>query len=180
MLRWLMRRRVAAFERAYDNDVGYLREIMDADPGALLRVGRLTGLAQYRRDVPAEAYFAAKIAATSAEDCGPCTQLAIAMAERAGCRPEVLRAIAAREVARLPHDAALGLRFADSVLRRDPAAEGAREEVLRRWGKRALVSLAFAVTAGRLFPTLKYALGHGAACAQVRVAGETVALRRAA
>lgn len=116
----------------------------------------------------------------SAEDCGPCTQLAVTMAERAGCRPEVLRAIVARDAARLPDAAALGLRFADAVLRRDPGAEGARQEVLRRWGKRALVSLGYAVTAGRLFPTLKYALGHGAACARVRVAGEAVAPRRAA
>ena len=39
--------------------------------------------------------------------------------------------------------------------------------------KRALVSLAFAVTGARIFPTLKYALGHGRACTRVIVGGES-------
>ena len=41
------------------------------------------------------------------------------------------------------------------------------------FGKRGLVSLAFAMTASRLYPTLKYALGHGRACTRVTVGGET-------
>ena len=42
-----------------------------------------------------------------------------------------------------------------------------------RWGKRALVSLAFAVTGARIFPTLKYAMGHGRACTRVTVGGKS-------
>jgi hypothetical protein len=39
------------------------------------------------------------------------------------------------------------------------------------------VSLAFAITAARVYPTSKYALGHGKACQRVVVAGETIAPR---
>jgi hypothetical protein len=48
-----------------------------------------------------------------------------------------------------------------------------RKEVVRRWGKRALISLAFAITGARIFPTVKYAMGHGRACTRVTVAGES-------
>jgi hypothetical protein len=45
--------------------------------------------------------------------------------------------------------------------------------VVRRFGKRGLVSLAFAMTAARLYPTLKYAMGYGRACMRVTIGGET-------
>jgi hypothetical protein len=48
-----------------------------------------------------------------------------------------------------------------------------RAAIVDCWGQRGLVSLAFAITAGRIFPTLKYALGHGHACMRVTIAGET-------
>jgi hypothetical protein len=51
---------------------------------------------------------------------------------------------------------------------------------VKRWGPRALLSLAFAITASRVFPTIKYALGHGKACQRVTVAGEHVAVVRSA
>ena len=41
------------------------------------------------------------------------------------------------------------------------------------WGQRALISLAFAMMGARLFPTLKYALGHGHACMRLTIGGET-------
>ena len=41
-----------------------------------------------------------------------------------------------------------------------------------------IVSLAFGITTARVFPTLKYALGYGRTCTQVRVAGTTTAVTR--
>jgi hypothetical protein len=45
---------------------------------------------------------------------------------------------------------------------------------VKRWGRRAVVSLAFAITAARVYPTVKYALGHGKACTRVVVGGAPV------
>ena len=45
---------------------------------------------------------------------------------------------------------------------------------MKRWGRRALVSVAFAITAARIYPTVKYALGHGKACTRVVVGGTPV------
>ena len=174
MLRWLMRRRIAAFERAYDYDMGYARDMLDASPRALLAFAQASGLAQYRQAVSAEAWHAAKIVATLAEDCGPCTQLVVTMAERDGINPGVLRAILARNEQAMPPDAALGFHFAEALLRHDRRADDLRSEVLRRWGRGGIVSLGFAIAGSRIFPMLKYALGHGHACSRVMVAGVTM------
>jgi len=88
-----------------------LSDIYDASPRAFFRFARVSGLAEHREDVPREAWFAAKIAAAMAEDCGPCTQLVVTMAEREGVSPPTLRAILAGEQGALPPDAALGFRL---------------------------------------------------------------------
>jgi hypothetical protein len=171
MLNWWLRRRIAAFERTYGYDMGYARAMLAADRGAFLAFSRIMGLAKWRRDAPVAAYYAAKIAATAAEDCGPCTQLAVTMAEREGCAPSDLRAIVAGNTAAMSEDARLGYAFARATLAHDGEADALRAEITRRWGERAVISLAFAITVGRLFPTLKYAVGHGVACTRVCVAG---------
>lgn len=180
MRKWLMRRRLAAFERDFGYDASYMREILDADTTALMAMARTMAMTQYHKDVPAEAWHAAKIAATLHEDCGPCTQLVVTMAERDGVDPALLRALLAGDEARMTGDAALGWRHARAVLVHDVAAAPLREEILRRWGPRALVSVAFAIAAGRLFPTVKYGLGHGIACSRVTVGGDAVPVARRA
>jgi hypothetical protein len=45
--------------------------------------------------------------------------------------------------------------------------------VLTRWHERGLISLAFALTASRFYPTVKYALGHGKTCTRVSIGGQT-------
>ena len=84
--------------------------------------GKVQALSRYRKDVPPSAYCAAGIVAVMKEDCEPCTQLAIDMAESAGVAPSVLRAILARDYAAMPAEAALAARFAEASLRHAPEA----------------------------------------------------------
>lgn len=94
------------------------------------------------------------------------------MAERSGVSPGAIRAVLAADEKAMSPDVALGFRFARGVLARDiNESDHHRAEILKRWGPRGLVSLAFTISASRVFPTVKYALGHGRACTQVRVAG---------
>jgi hypothetical protein len=174
MFRWVLRKAVDKFERDWNYDASYLREMIDVSPRAAWLFSRVTTLGQFRRDVPIEAWSAAGITAVRHEDCGPCTQLAVTMAERAGVPPEVLRAVLADDPAAMPPDAALAWRFTRATLAHDPAADDYRAVIVERWGRRALVSLAFAITAARIYPTVKYALGHGKACVRVVVGGTPV------
>jgi hypothetical protein len=181
MLKWLIRRRLAAFERDYNYDTSYVRDILDADLKAALAFNKFQAMAQYGRDAPADALAAAGLVATIAEDCGPCTQLGVTMSERRGVAPAVLRAIIAGDEAKMTESARLAFRFTKATLAHDPGADELRDEIVRRWGKRALVSLAFAITGGRVYPTVKYALGHGKTCQRVTVGGTvTPVLKRAA
>lgn len=180
MLKWLMRRRLDALERDFGYDASYMRDILDADMTAFMALARTLSMTQYHKDVPGTAWHAAKITAALHEDCGPCTQLVVTMAERDGIDPAVLRAVLAGDQRDLPDDAALASRYARAVLTHDPDAAPMREEIVRRWGSRALVSIAYAIASGTLFPTLKYALGHGMACTRVTVGGGPVAVTRRA
>jgi hypothetical protein len=181
MLTWLIKRQLAAFERNYGYDASYVRDILAADRAAFMKFGKAASLGKYCKDVPRVAWFAAGITAVLAEDCGPCTQLGVTMAEREGVAPDVLRAIIAGDVHAMPDDVVLAYRFTKAVLAHDPSADELRAQIVQRWGERALVSLAFAITASRIYPTVKYALGHGQACRRITVDGKPVAaLRQAA
>lgn len=171
MLKSFIKSQIAKFERAYDYDMSYARDLLDADLRAFLAFNRVMPLAKYRRDLPVDAWFAAKLAGAMDEDCGPCTQLVVKMAEEAGVPADTLRAIVGRRPEQLPPDAQLAWRFAEAALAHSPEADPLREQVLQRWGERALVSLGFALVSARMFPTLKYALGHGKTCERIEVGG---------
>ena len=178
MLKWFLRRQIAAFERTWNYDASYLHELIDADPRAMMAFGKLQAITRYRGDLPPAARCAAGIVAVMAEDCGPCTQLGIDMAERGGVDPAVLRAIVARDFKAMPYEVALAVRFAEATLQHAAKADDLREEVVRKFGKRGLIALAFAMLAARMYPTLKYALGHGHACTRLVVGGETLPVLR--
>ena len=178
MLKWLMRRGVAAFERQWNYDASYVHDMLEVDPRAAWKFQRATSLGKYRKDVPGDALAAAGITAVRHEDCGPCTQLGVSMAERAGIHPKVLTAVLTDTPAAMPPDVALAWRFTRATLDHDPAADQYRNEIVRRWGPRAVVSLAFAIVTARMYPTVKYAMGHGKSCTQVVVGGTPVAFDR--
>jgi hypothetical protein len=176
MIRWALRKAIERFEREWEYDASYLRDILDASPRAAWLFSRVVALGQFRRDVPLDAWCAAGITAVRHEDCGPCTQIAVTMAERAGVSPAVLRAILRDDASSMPEHVALAWTFARATLAHDPDAGRYRDEIVARWGRRALVSLAFAITAARIYPTVKYALGHGKTCTRVVVGGRPVSV----
>lgn len=174
MIKWALRKAIDKFEREWSYDATYMRDIIDASPRAAWLFSRVTALGQFRRDIPVDAWCAAGITAVRAEDCGPCTQLAVQMSERAGVSPEVLRAVLSDDPDTMPPDVALVWKFTRATLAHDPVSDEYREVIVERWGRRSLVSLAFAIVAARMYPTVKYALGHGKACMRVVVGGKPV------
>lgn len=177
MLKRFIRARLAAFERAHDHDMSYARALLEADLSAFLSFAKVLALSRYRRDVPREVYWAARLTATLREDCGPCAQLCIGLASREGVDEETLSRLVRGEVKALDADTRLGVEFARAVAERSPDAGFYGQVIVERWGRRALASLALAVTAARIFPTLKVALGHGASCARLRVGDQTLVPR---
>jgi hypothetical protein len=177
LVSWLASHPIDAFERAYDNDASYLRQIAETSGAAFLRFGLFSVFAEQKQGAPTTALVVAKLCAVMNEDCGPCTQLVVRMGEDAGVARDDLLGVIRGEQTRMSSDATLAYGFARSVLARDlETSSHLRKEVVARWGDRALVSLAFAMSAARVYPTLKYALGHGSACARVTVSGQMIEL----
>lgn len=162
MLKAILKHIVTHAMQRWRYDASYAQTVIDA--GAGLAYVQLQGLSTWRRNLPDSAYFAAKILATRAEDCGPCTQLAVDMALAAGVPADGVAALLRGQ----PDDPAMALASAYTlaVLHHQPA-EDLRAQIIARWGPPGLVSIAFAIASGRLYPTLKYALGHGQSCQRV-------------
>jgi hypothetical protein len=172
MLRAIFSRYISGMEKDWNYDASYMREVLATSPWTFLKFGIVTTVVP-RGDAPAEALAAAGLVGTLTEDCGPCTQIGVDMAAKGGVKPEILRAILAGDEAAMGETAALAYRFAKASLeRRLGEADALREEVVRRWSQKGLVALALALTTARMYPTLKYALGHGKSCSLVTVAGE--------
>jgi hypothetical protein len=176
MIKWILQKAIDKFEREWKYDGSYMREIIDASPRAAWLFSRAAALGQFRRNIPIEPWYAAGITAIRHEDCGPCTQLGVTMAERSGVNPAVLRALLTDNPSDMPPEVALVWNFTRATLAHDSAADEYREEIVRRWGRLGLISLAFAITAAKIYPTVKYALGHGKACMRVVVVDTPVLL----
>jgi alkylhydroperoxidase family enzyme len=137
-------------------------------------------MSRHREGIPKEPYYAAKIRAAIAEDCGPCAQLTVNMALEAGVDPERVRAIVNADLAALPAETREVLRFTELVLAHDPEADAVREAIVDRWGDDALISLALAISSTRIYPMLKYVLGHGRTCHRLTVKDAALVPQRTA
>lgn len=173
--------KLASFERDYHYDTTYLREVAQTSVGAFFRFYLFSIFAEHREETPAEALFITKLAAVVREDCGPCTQLVVRMAEEHDVPAADIRGVLTGDERAMSSNAVLALRFTNAVSNRDIVeSQRLRAEVVERWGERALVTLAFAMASARVYPTIKYALGHGQSCSRVTLAKEDVNVEKKA
>ena len=180
MLKSFFHRQIAAYERRYGYDAAYMHEVLDASLSAFFKFGLFQIMSMHRDSVSKDAWFAARMAATLSEDCGPCTQLVVNMALEAKVRTTDITALLRGDIEQVGADAALGFRYGMAVAANAPDTVILSEEVEKRFGKRGLVSLAFAVTSARVYPCLKRGLGHGDVCTKIAVSNEMIVIKRVA
>lgn len=172
-------RQIAAFQQKYDYSMDYAREVAEIDPQLYLDFYQATQLGKYTGGLSPEAHFAARLMGTMAGDCGPCVQLGVQMAREAGVDDRAIEAVLTQKDEALSSDTALCVRFARSLLHRDAELQQNREQVLARFGKEGVVAIAYALIASYMYPTLKYALGHGHGCTRIDVGSRNVIAQRA-
>ena len=63
MIKWALRRAIDKFERDWNYDASYMRDMIDASPRAAWLFARVAALGQFRRDLQIEAWCAAGITA---------------------------------------------------------------------------------------------------------------------
>ncbi|SEA40048.1 hypothetical protein [Alkalimonas amylolytica] len=175
MIRYLLNKMILSFNKKYNYDVQYQQDILQTDLGAFLKFMGFQTMSTHSGALPAAALYAARIRAIISEDCGPCTQLAVNLALEAKLDPGIVQAIIQCELAELPEEIALVVRFTELVLTHNPEADALREEILALWGQRGLIAIAFAISSYRVYPALKYTLGYGKTCTQVVVNHQVLA-----
>jgi hypothetical protein len=180
MLTWFVKNSLKKFGDRWNYDTRYMQEIVDkGGVGAVLPMNALQKLSGYRRDIPNDVYAVATLVASKAADCGPCLQLVVTMATEAGVDPATIRAALRDDRAALPEHTRAAYDLAKSTVARDGGGDEARAEIVKRYGYRALMSIAYGMIVANAYPTIKYAIGAGHACVRVKVAGEDVAIREA-
>lgn len=176
MFTWLLRRFLDKFGRDWDYDVSYMHEILDAGGFAAVKpMMALQKIAAYRADCPSDAYHTAGLVAGRAGDCGPCLQLGVKMAERHGMRPELITAVLTQDRDAMSEDVRIAFDFARASIARDGWDVPAREAAVRRFGKRAVIAMSYAIALAGFYPAFKYAIGAAHACQRIKVGSTEVA-----
>ncbi len=177
-MNFLLKPLLKHFGKRYDYDVSYMMRLEDNAPGTLLRYFLMTPLAQYRRTAPPGAYYAAKLVAGKAADCGPCVRLVCNMAAEAGVDRQLLLHVLRGDDDALPDDVRDAVRFAHAVVDQNhETLNGTREAIHNRWGEGGVADLSLAIAFGGFFPTMKRGLGDAQACEPI-VAELELALNR--
>lgn len=165
MIRALFRRQVARFGRRYRYDTTYVARIVDTDLAAAVKLAMAGPFLDHRGKLPRHVWRAAHLRAVRAADCGPCLELAVAMAREEGMERATVAAILRGDPP--GEDMALAVRYADAVLANDPSLPECIDAVEAQYGHGGLVALSIAVVAGGFYPLFKRGLGKGAACSPV-------------
>lgn len=162
--RWL-KSVIGRFERRYDYDATYMKDLVNFDTGGGVKLALASPFLLHRFGAPKDAYFAAKLRSVMRADCGPCLQLVIKMAQEAGVGTDTLLPALGKGAG--SPEVALAVRFADAVIDDAPDQPEVTEAVRARFGRQGQAGLAVAVVAGHFYPLLKRGLGHAQSCAPV-------------
>ena len=178
LLRPLTQREIRKFETEWDYDASYMHDIAAVDFEAIGRFSLLQELGDYRKSIPKSAWYAVKLLSCIREDCGPCTQLIVNMAEKDGVAPEILMAIVEGRPGDLDETNRLFYDYANAVLDHDLRGEELRRRIIAQYGAASAVSAGLSMITGKAYPLMKYALGHGQHCLKVSVNGERKSVYR--
>lgn len=180
MTRWLLTKLLEwGKTQIGDVEMDFAYHLRDVAPSRLWRFSMIKVVEGGRKYTPAAAYHAAGMAAAMVEDCGPCVQIHVNLALKDKVSPEVLRALAARQLERVPVEVALAFKYGDAVSRGEMADE-MRDQVRTRWTEQGLIELAFAIATARFYPGLKRGLGFAHTCERVVVEDRVTPTAKAA
>ena len=168
----IIHREIKKFENTWGYNAAYMHEIVDTDTDAIGRFSLLQELGDYRKGIPASAWHTVKLLSCIQEDCGPCTQLVVQMAEQDGISRETLSAVVEGHRDELDESTALFYDYALAVLNHDLESEDLRQRIVEQYGHAAIISAGLSMITGKAYPLMKYALGHGQHCVRVSVGGE--------
>lgn len=156
---------VRAAEGIAPGEMGYLRRLAALPGGALEKFRHVMPASAHRHAASAELHAAVRIAATRAEDCGPCTLIAARGALADGVPRELVQAMLDGEVP--SGDLVQAMAWGRALALGDPSAPALGEVIAARHGATVRDELALAAAMVRTYPALKRGLGLATSCSAV-------------
>jgi alkylhydroperoxidase family enzyme len=169
MIRWFFRRKLDAEEKKLGESMEYLRHIVDTSPTAFLRFASIMPFANSRKVLPKEAWYVAQIVSLQQEDCGPCLQITVNLAQKDRVDADMIRTVLDGNKSQLSGELADVYNFAQSIANSDTNLDALRESLRLRYGDRGLIELAYAIASSRIPPTVKRVLGYAKSCHEVTI-----------
>jgi AhpD family alkylhydroperoxidase len=179
MNRWLLGKLLTWGELQLGVATDYAWHLRDVAPSRLWRFSLIKGVEGPRRFTPPEVWHSAGLAAAMVEDCGPCVQIHVNLALKEMVDAQVLRALVAGELDKVPRHVATAFRFGEAVSRGIMADE-LRDEIRKLWGERGLIELAFTIATARFYPAVKRGMGYAHTCERVVIEREETRAVKAA
>ena len=182
MIKALVERLIRKQEAVTGESADFMRDIYAGNPGAFWRFAMFVPMSRVAGTLPLDAACAVRIAASHAEDCGPCLQTTITLSLAAGANPDMLRAAVASNTTAMDEKTRIAFEFAEAIIAHDIRAEELRPVIEAWWGKAGITEIALAIASTRVYPMVKRAMGYAHACQHVVIEGETAdaSLREAA
>jgi len=169
MIKAIIRSVLTKEEKRLGASLDYVRHVLDHSFGAFRTFSKMLPFTRYRDALPAAPYHVARLAAAHHEDCGTCVLIEINLAKQGGVPREAIRAVIDKNPEALDENLATVFRFTEGVITASGDEDQHREALREIYGERALIELAFAISAARIFPIIKRALGYATACRNVNL-----------
>ena len=160
---------MAAAEKKLGVPLEYARFILGVSLRAFFKFAKFLAVDEYRRVLPPNPYYIARIVAVRDEDCGSRVQIAVNQAKKAGVPTEHLRAVLDGNPDGLPEELRDVYCFTEAVVSRSGEEDALRERIRLRYGDEALIELALAIASCRTFPITKRVLGYAVSCSAMPV-----------
>jgi hypothetical protein len=172
MLRWFLRRKLDAEENKLGESMDYLRHVLDVSPAAFLRFASIMPFANSRKVLPKEVWYVAQFVSLQREDCGPCLQIAVNLAQKDCVDSHLIRAVLDGDKSQLSKELADVFDFTQSIVNSTDDPNALRETLRARYGDRGLIELSYAIASSRIPPTVKRVLGYAKSCKDVTISTE--------
>ncbi|MDA0834897.1 MAG: hypothetical protein O2955_13885 [Planctomycetota bacterium] len=165
MIRRILNAVIDSQERKLGQSLDYLRYMLQHSFGGFRQFTKIVPMSTYRKTLPLDACYVARLVSTMQEDCGACVQIGIDMAQKEGVPTELVQSIIDDDVARLSPELQDVANFSRHVARAEEPGDELRERLRNRYGDAGLVELSLAIATSRVYPTVKRALGYAKTCA---------------
>jgi alkylhydroperoxidase family enzyme len=162
------RKMIDDFERQYNYDSTYMRELLESSQQGFSKFNNFLPLSSHREKLTIEDYWVAKLAAMQVEDCGDCLQLNVRMATEDGVSTSLVEAIL-RADNTLPDALKDVYDYAQYVASNDTVDPDLLDRITIRYDKAALLEFGLCIATAKVFPTIKRALGYTRSCSLVNI-----------